>query len=64
MNLDSVPLLLIKIKYGSNRSYLFPLSLIKFRYEKKKNYKITIERVRFASKIIFILSNVFASLRK
>ncbi len=36
MNLDSFPLLLIKIKYGSNRSYLFPLSLIKFRYEEKK----------------------------
>ncbi len=38
MNLDSVPLLLIKFdfKYGSNRSYLFPLSLIKFRYGKNR----------------------------
>jgi hypothetical protein len=39
MNLDSVPLLLIKIKYGSNISHLFPLSLIKFRYG-KTDYKI------------------------
>ena len=32
MNLYSVPLLLIKFKYGSNRSHLFPLSLKKFKY--------------------------------
>jgi hypothetical protein len=40
MNLDSVPLLLKKFKYGSNRSYLFLPSLIKFRYGKNrlKNY--------------------------
>jgi hypothetical protein len=37
MNLDCVPLLLIKFKYRSNRSHLFPLSLIKFRYGKKRS---------------------------
>ena len=31
MNLYSVPLLLIKFKYGSNRSHLFPITLIKFK---------------------------------
>jgi hypothetical protein len=34
MNLDSVPLSLIKFKYGKKESHLFPLSLIKFKYEK------------------------------
>jgi len=39
MNLYSVPLLLIKFKYGLNRSHLFPLSLIKFRYgHRSQNY--------------------------
>ena len=37
MTLDSVPLLLIKFKYRSNRSHLFPLSLIKLRYGKKRS---------------------------
>jgi hypothetical protein len=32
MNLYSVQFLLIKFKYGSNRSHLFPLLLIKFKY--------------------------------
>jgi len=30
----------------------------------KKNSFLSIERVRFASKITFVISNVFASLRK
>jgi hypothetical protein len=38
MHHDSVPLLLIKFKYGSNRSQLFPLSLIKFKYEKNGSH--------------------------
>jgi len=37
MHLDSVPLLLIKFKYGTNRSHLFPLSLIKFKYGKNRS---------------------------
>jgi hypothetical protein len=33
---------------------------VRFRFE---NRGLSIERVRFASKIIFVLSNVFASFR-
>ena len=37
MHLDSFPLVLIKFKYGTNRSHLFQLSLIKFKYGKNRS---------------------------